>query len=115
MSKNLHQMTNEILQTFKEYERTGTKPWTYRTAAFDLSYQIGMLTKRILQLDGERYREGKNDKELKVLIADELADIIADVLLIAHELDIDLEMAWKHMQKSDAKKIAERSRPSNAA
>jgi NTP pyrophosphatase (non-canonical NTP hydrolase) len=107
--KTLKDYTNEIVETFKGYEKTGTKPWTYKIAAFDMSYQIGSLAKRIAQLDGERHAEGLSQEELKKYAADELADIFAEVLFIAHDLGIDLEQGWEDMKKSDEKKIEERS------
>ncbi len=105
-------MTEQIVRMFKEYDRQGTKTWTYEIAAQDLQYQIGNLTKRILQLKGYRYAEGLNEEEIKEKLADELADIMAETLFIAHELNIDLAAAWNAMLASDAKKIEERSKNS---
>jgi len=47
--------------------------------------------------------------QIKAKLSDELADIMAEVLFIAHELDIDLHSAWDNMLASDQKKISERS------
>lgn len=66
------------------------------------------MTKLLLQLEGIRHRDGKTDEELKAKIADELADIFAETLFIAHGLDISLEEAWGTMLQSDQKKISER-------
>lgn len=107
--KTLAKYQTEIVHIFKEYTKQGTKPWTYKIAAFDLSYQIGSLAKRIAQLDGERYSDGMAPDEIKEKIADELADIFAEVLFISHELGIDLDSAWNKMTESDQKKISERS------
>jgi hypothetical protein len=107
--RTLQDFTEEIIAVYKRYERTGTIPWTYTIAARDLSYQVGSLTKTVMQLEGVRHAEGKSDDELKEKIGDELADIFAEVLFIAHELGISLEDAWSQMVRSDERKIASRS------
>jgi NTP pyrophosphatase (non-canonical NTP hydrolase) len=108
--KTLVDLTNEIKEIFKQYEKQGTLPWDYKVATTDLSYQIGNLTKAILQLQNYRYREGMNDGEIKKKAADELADILAEVLIIADDLKIDLYEAWENMVKSDHKKISDRKK-----
>lgn len=105
--KNLHDMTQEIVATYKSYESTGTKPWDYLIASRDLSYQVGSLTKIIMQLSGERYTKDSAES-LKSQAADELADILAEVLFIAKELNINLDEAWAKMIGSDEQKINER-------
>jgi NTP pyrophosphatase (non-canonical NTP hydrolase) len=106
--KNLDDFRQDVISIFKRYEETGTIPWTYKIAAHDLSYQIGSLTKAIMQLEGERHAEGKTREEVLKKVADELADIFAEVLFIAHELDISLEEAWEGMLRSDQTKIEAR-------
>jgi NTP pyrophosphatase (non-canonical NTP hydrolase) len=108
MGKNLKELTAEVVSIFKKYETTGTTPWTYKIAARDLSYQLGSLTRALMQLDGERHAEGKSKEHLKEKVSDELADIFAEVLFIAHELDISLDDAFQNMLDSDNKKIKER-------
>lgn len=109
MDKSFNDLTKELLGVWKGYEKQGTKPWTYDIAAQDLQYQVGSLAKRILQLKGYRYSDLLSHKEITESLSDELADIFAEVLFIAHELDIDLGAAWERMLASDKKKIAERS------
>ena len=98
------------MKIFKDYDKTGTKTWDYKRTAFDLSYQVGSLSKRISQLDNVRYNDGLTKKEILEKASDELADILAEVLFIAHELDIDMEKAWENMKTSDKTKIATRSK-----
>ena len=109
MKKTLEELQKETIATFKEYEKTRRRPWTYRIAAFDLSYQVGSLAKRILQIEGDRFGENLSREELKTKTADELVDIMAEVVFIAHELGIDLEQAWQNMLESDKKKVSEQS------
>ena len=61
-----------------------------------------------MQLNGERHHENKSRKEIISGISDELADILAEVLFISKELDIDLDVAWGKMLASDRSKIAQR-------
>jgi hypothetical protein len=106
--KTLHQLTDEIVATYKSYESTGTKPWDYLIATHDLPYQVGSLSKIIMQMSNERHTKDSNEV-LKSQAADELADILAEVLFIAKELDIDMYDAWAKMIGSDEAKISERS------
>ncbi len=106
--KTISEMTKEVVKIFRKYSTTGTNPWTYKTAVQDLSYQVGSLTKLMLQLSHDRYAEGKSEEEIKAGISDELADIMAEVLFIAHQLDIDIHAAWAAMLKSDETKIKDR-------
>ena len=108
--KSLSEMTKEIVATFEKYQKTGTTPWTYEIAAKDLSYQVGSLTKILMQMKGERFADGKNFEQLKYGASDELADILAEVLFISHELGIDIQEAWKQMSMSDEEKISIRSK-----
>lgn len=106
--KTLGEYTKEIIDIYKAYEQIGTTPWNYSIAARDLTYQLGSLTKILLQLEGARYRKGKTEVELKTDLADELADIFAETLFIAHDMNISLDNAWNRMRDADKKKISER-------
>lgn len=63
----------------------------------------------MLQLTGERWADGKTEAELKSQMANELADIMAEALFIASELNIDMAKPWEDMLADDTKKISERS------
>ena len=108
--KNLKEMTQDVIQIYKRYEKIGTNKWNKDIVSKDLIYQVGILMKRLLQLNNDRYRKGLTDKELISEISDEIADIIAETLFIAHELDIDVNESWDNMLESDKKKISERSK-----
>ena len=105
----LNTMQQQVVDMFKKYEQQGTESWTYQTAAHDLQYQLGKLSKCVLQLENKRFNEGLTEPQIKIQLADELADIMAEVLFIAAELDINLAEAWAGMLASDEKKIEERS------
>ena len=100
-----------VIKSFSNYdENTPTVEWNYHIAARDLAYQIGSLTKALMQLDGERFDEEKSESELRDIVADELADILAETLYIAHELDISMSEALDAMVESDNKKIEKQSK-----
>jgi len=107
---SLKLMEEQIVQQLQKYhQHLGTKPWDYRIAAKDMSYQIGSLMKLMMQLEGERYRHAKTDAQIKEEIADELADMLSLILFISHELNIDLKEAWNNMLQSDENKFKKRS------
>lgn len=108
--KDLKYYTKEVVKIFTKYTKTGTVNWTYKIALLDLQYQLGSLTKRVMQLDNQRHKEGQSEKEIKDKIADELADIFTETLFIAHELKVDLDKAFTKMLESDNKKISDRKK-----
>ncbi len=110
MKKDLNDMRDELLEVWNNYHKQGTIPWTHEIAAQDLQYQLGSLTKLILQLKNYRYNEGLSESEIKEKIADELADIIAEAIFIGDGYGIDLMEAWNKMLRSDERKIEERSK-----
>jgi len=110
MSKTIRQMTDEVRKSFDSYVAQGTKKWDWQSAAKDLPYQVGSVTKIMQQLTNERWADGKTKAELLEEMSDELADIMACTLFLASDLGINLEDAWQKMLDSDHKKMAQRSR-----
>ncbi len=108
--RTIRQMSREAVKSFDSYTAQGTKKWNWESGAKDLAYQVGSVSKIMMQLTKERWAEGKNKEALKAELSDELADIIAITLFIAAELKIDVEKAWRQMLELDKKKISERSK-----
>ncbi|HSX01839.1 MAG TPA: hypothetical protein VLI05_00835 [Candidatus Saccharimonadia bacterium] len=104
------ELTKVVKASFAQYDVQGTRHWTWRVAAQDLSYQIGSLHKVMLQLSNDRYADGKDQAELEEILNDELADILAEVLYIASERGIDMNQAMAAMVKSDRRKVKERTK-----
>lgn len=102
-------MTQDIRTNVDSYAAQGTKRWDAAIASRDLIYQVGMVHKVLLQIDGYRYVRKEELPQLSKLLADELADTLSMVLLIADEHGIDLEKAWRDMLESDKKKINSRT------
>jgi len=55
--------------------------------------ELGELTQVWNKLSGRGRRHGKSTEELKVLMADETADLLGHVLLFAHHHKLDLQAA----------------------
>jgi hypothetical protein len=110
MSKTIKQMTEEVVKSFDSYVAQGTIKWDWQSAAKDLPYQVGSVTKIMQQITNERWANGKTEKKLKREMSDELADVIACTLFIAHGLNIDIQEAWENMIKSDLEKVNKRSK-----
>lgn len=106
---DLDRMSQQVVQQMKAYPSIGTKPWTYETAVKDLPVEVGSLTKLVMQLNNERYAHGLSKDDLKLKIADELADLLSLILFIAHELEIDMNEAWALMLTSDDEKMKMRT------
>ncbi len=102
-------LTKLVKKSFGQYDKQGTRHWTWETAAKDLTYQVGSLTKVMLQLSGDRWADGKSDEELEWQFRNELADILAEVLYVAGERGIDMNQAMDEMVGDDTKKVAERA------
>jgi hypothetical protein len=107
--KSLADWTAAVRESFAKYDAQGTRHWTWETAARDLPYQVGSLSKVLLQLSGDRYAEGKDAAALEWELRNELADIMAEVLYIAGERGIDMDQALAEMLDDDKKKVRERT------
>jgi NTP pyrophosphatase (non-canonical NTP hydrolase) len=105
----LSELTEAVVKSFAKYDKQGTLHWTWETAAADLPYQVGSLSKVILQIAGKRYSEGKTKKQLDWQLRNELADILAEVLYIAHKLNIDMNKAILEMVDDDDSKVKSRT------
>ena len=108
--KNLTEFTSEIVKSFAEYDKLGCNHWGYLEAIRDLPNQVGALTRLTGQLTGDRYNHGQSPDEIKTKMADELADIMAEVLFAAHYLEIDMNKALEDMLLSDREKITTRAK-----
>ena len=105
----ISELTKNVVASFATYDKQGTSHWSWETAAKDLSYQIGSLNKVMLQQSGERWADGKDKDALEMDFRNELADILAEVLYIAHERGIDMNRAMDEMVQDDKKKVTERT------
>lgn len=105
----ISQLTAMVITSFAKYDKQGTAHWTWEVAAKDLSYQIGSLNKVMLQLSGDRWADGKDNDTLEMDFRNELADILAEVLYIAAERNIDMNRAMDEMITDDHYKVTKRA------
>lgn len=105
----INELTKIVKDSFGKYDKQGTKHWTWEVAAKDLAYQIGSLNKVMLQLSEHRWADGKDKAALEIDFRNELADILAEVLYIAHERGIDMNEAMDEMVDDDHKKVSSRT------
>lgn len=79
----------EIREKYKKYETKATgKPWNYVDLTQGLVIDIGELLKLITIKAGIRKSDGKS---VDADIAHELSDILWATLVIANELNVDIE------------------------
>lgn len=106
----ISELSKAVKDSFAKYDKQGTKHWTWKVAANDLSYQIGSLNKVILQLSNHRWADGKTKESLEANFRNELADILAEVLYIAGKRNIDMNKAMEEMFTDDDKKVTKRTK-----
>ena len=109
MNEIFQKMLEELLVRWKDYDTQGTPTWTREIVIRDLIYQVGSLSKLMLQEEHSRYREGLDDAQIQQKIGDELVDILGEVLFLAKEYNINLSQTWNEMLESDRRKILERT------
>ncbi|MEK7447354.1 MAG: hypothetical protein AAB632_00940 [Patescibacteria group bacterium] len=85
----INRRASEIKEEYKKYEtKVSGEPWNYVEMTQGLVVDVGELMKLITIKAGIRKSEGKNvDKD----IAHELSDILWSTLVIANELNVDIE------------------------
>jgi len=103
------ELSQAVKKSFANYDNQGTQHWTWEIAAQDLAYQIGSLNKVMLQLSGHRWADDKDKAALETDFRNELADILAEILYIADERGINMNIAMKEMIADDHRKVAERT------
>jgi len=75
-----------------------------------LQEELGELVAEHLRLTGRGRMKGMREEEVKALLADEVADVLAMLLLYAQANDIDLEQAlerkwFKHLPDYQASRL----------
>lgn len=106
----INELTQAVIDSFAQYDKQGTHHWTWEVAAKDLVYQIGSLNKVILQLSNHRWSDGRDRQKLEEDFRNELADILAEVLYIAAERNINMSQAMHEMFDDDMRKVTEREK-----
>ncbi len=99
----------DVVNIGKQYPSQGTKPWDIKTNTMDLQYQIGSLSKLVLQKENYVHNHGLSKQEINSLIALDISDIISLSLIIAKEMNIDPDKVFLKQIRTDLEKIKERT------
>ena len=87
--EQLSKKAERIKEKYEDLNRiNGKKPWTVTEYANGLMGDVGDLIKLILQKKTSRV---KKSKDLNKKIRHELADCLWSIIVIAQEMDVDLE------------------------
>jgi NTP pyrophosphatase (non-canonical NTP hydrolase) len=91
----------EIVVKYRD-ERDWKQFHTPKDLAMDISVEAGELLEHFLWKDKEEMAKAVIEKKKE--ISDELADVLHGILLLSHELNIDLVEAFKRKMVENAKK-----------
>lgn len=94
-------------QIVRRFEKIEGRPWGPEGAMMELSKQVGGLANRIMIQENYYYFFADPD-ENKIELADELADILGQVIRIADHYDIDLLRAHLRARKGEDETLRER-------
>jgi len=95
-----------IDQWIKKY---GVRYFNELTNMILLSEEVGELSRLIAREFGEQsFKKGKKPKDVKAMIADEMADIYFVLSCLANQMDIDLSEAIKKNLQKKTERDSER-------
>jgi hypothetical protein len=108
LNYNFEQAIKERNQVDKKYLTQGTKAWSIKEIILDMSYQVGNLSKSMLQKDSYVRMHGMSAGELDSVIETDVVDMLSLVLSLAERLDMDVDKAFKEHIQEDIEKIERR-------
>jgi NTP pyrophosphatase (non-canonical NTP hydrolase) len=111
MPKTFQQVIDENVEIIEKYKAIEGKPWNAEGSAMELTKQVGELCKLIMVTEGY-YFKGRDEVHTRYdasaeKIADELSDILREVIRLSHHYKIDLEKASDIAAETDRKFIEE--------
>ena len=86
-------MTARVEEISQIYARKTGIERTPDWLTLKLNEEVGELTQAFLAVTGRARDRGRSDAEIREVLADELADVVAHALLVGRALDLDLETA----------------------
>lgn len=96
--KKIVKRTEEVSDKFKNQ-------FDERDRALDLVSEMGELANSMLTVSGRKPTSVGSKKRTKANIADDLADILFDVILLARDYDVDLATEYEKMLEDLEKRI----------
>lgn len=93
--KHLNQTAIEVQQCYREQNRlNGLQSWTTAEYLQGFLGDVGDLAKLVMARHRFRHISGAQSADYSQKLAHELSDCLWSLLVIAHELNIDLEQAF---------------------
>ena len=89
------ELTEKIVKVAQEYKQKYGVEYDTEWFLLKLQEELGELVQAHLDLSGCGRTRTENKAEAQQNIAEELADVFCYVLLLAHDLDVDIESAVK--------------------
>lgn len=103
---NNQELTKTIVKIAEEYKTKYKVEYDAEFFLLKLQEELGELVQAHLSLSGRGRSRSESKEEAKQQVAEELSDVFCYVLLLAHELDVDIETAvrdkWFKYLKEDA-------------
>ncbi len=94
---------------YQRFERLQDRPWGVEGAMIELSKQVGELAKLVMVTEGYYFAERNRLPQYQAsqsLIADELADVFAQLIRIADYYHIDLADAHVKARQSETESLS---------
>lgn len=100
----MQQMHREVVQRFSTIE---LKPWEAQGAMIELSKQVGELAKQVM-IKEKYYALTDEVPDVDEKMANEMADVIAQVMRLADHYGIDLEQAFVDAREEEKRYLVSR-------
>ena len=107
------EMIRLSLEIERRFDEINERRWEVQTITVELSKQVGDLCKVILNHEGYYLPDRKKREDYKARkedIANELADILHQIIRIANYYDIDLQQAHIEARKKEGEYIEKHKR-----
>ncbi len=105
--QNFGEATTLAKDLFELFGQTNQRQWTIETMMVELQAEVGTLSDSVMIEEG--YRPIRDGDELD--LADDLADVLFLVLLVADHYKIDLDRAYRTMIGLTRAKLLARQAP----
>ena len=102
---------NDAVRVSKQYVSQGTKPWKSNDCLMDLFFQIGSLTKLVMQQNNKVHHHGLSHDEITEGIALDIGDILSLALQLANTFGFNPDDLFTQQMKDDVAKINSRVKP----
>lgn len=95
----------ELIRKTEKVDKLFKQRFDKRDRALDLVEEVGELVQAMQVLDKRKLTNDPKKQRAKADVADALADILYDLILLAEEFEIDLGSEYKKMLSSLQKRV----------